>query len=137
MDHHPGGSLKSQYQRKDRSSPRQANFSPNEAMRWARQLSSAIAYMHTLPSPVVHRDIKLENILLTSENKETADIKLSDFGLAVQYGNRKRFKPQEAQDRLKHGLRLGTPSTLQLCSLLAVHVHSPGASGTPSPAEAP
>lgn len=30
---------------------------------------------------IVHRDLKLENILLTSPNPRLADAKLSDFGL--------------------------------------------------------
>lgn len=43
----------------------------------ARQLSSAVSHMHK--RHVIHRDIKLENILV---NRETKRVKLTDFGLS-------------------------------------------------------
>lgn len=43
----------------------------------SRQLSSAVAHMHA--KSIVHRDIKLENILI---NTATKKIKLADFGLS-------------------------------------------------------
>lgn len=52
-----------------------------DAMRWALQIAEALAYLHHFSPLVVHRDLKLENILLTSPNPATADAKLADFGL--------------------------------------------------------
>ena len=45
---------------------------------WADQLLDALDYLHTQDPPVVHRDIKPQNLKLTSRNQ----IVLLDFGLA-------------------------------------------------------
>jgi len=52
------------------------HFEEKVVMSWGVQLISAVAYIHSLK--VLHRDIKLANILLTAHNQ----IKLGDFGLA-------------------------------------------------------
>ena len=50
--------------------------------RWIfRQLCSAVAYLHR--SKFVHRDLKLENVLVTSTHSEI-QIKLADFGFASE-----------------------------------------------------
>jgi serine/threonine protein kinase len=106
MEHLAGGSLK-RYYVKNRHGQRQACFGYREAMRWAIQLSSALAHMHSRTTPVVHRDIKLENVLLTSTNTAEASIKLADFGLAVNLANRKRCQTDDALRELKAALRTG------------------------------
>lgn len=45
---------------------------------WADQLLDALAYLHSYEPPIIHRDIKPQNLKLTSENH----IILLDFGLA-------------------------------------------------------
>ncbi|XP_023563368.1 serine/threonine-protein kinase 33 [Octodon degus] len=66
---------------------RKSHFSENET-RWIIQsLASAIAYLHN--KDIVHRDLKLENIMVKSSfidanNEMNLNIKVTDFGLAVQ-----------------------------------------------------
>jgi serine/threonine protein kinase len=47
-------------------------------LEWARQLGSALSYLHKQQPPVIHRDIKPANIKLTPEGQ----VVLVDFGLA-------------------------------------------------------
>jgi len=53
-------------------------FAVNQVLRWADQLLDALEYLHGHQPPVVHRDIKPQNLKLT----EQGDIILLDFGLA-------------------------------------------------------
>jgi serine/threonine protein kinase len=53
-------------------------FAVDDVLRWADQLLDALDYLHTQHPPIVHRDIKPQNLKLT----ERRDIVLLDFGLA-------------------------------------------------------
>jgi serine/threonine protein kinase len=53
-------------------------FAVNQVLGWADQLLDALEYLHGHQPPVVHRDIKPQNLKLT----EQGDIILLDFGLA-------------------------------------------------------
>ena len=50
----------------------------DEVLQWADQLLDALSYLHSQQPPVIHRDIKPQNLKLTSRNQ----IVLLDFGLA-------------------------------------------------------
>ncbi|SEO61091.1 serine/threonine protein kinase [Amphibacillus marinus] len=52
-----------------------------DVIKWARQLSDVLDYLHTREPPIVYRDMKPDNIMLTPNGK----IKLIDFGIAREY----------------------------------------------------
>lgn len=63
------------------TSPVAANYTWLDAFRWLHQITAALKYLHSLRPMVVHRDLKLENMLLTGLLPAAADAKLADFGL--------------------------------------------------------
>ena len=78
MDYIEGESLKKKLDR-------EGKFSPEEVIEWSKQLSDVLDYLHTRrPLPIIYRDMKPHNIMLTPEGK----IKLIDFGISIkQNGN--------------------------------------------------
>jgi calcium-dependent protein kinase len=64
------------------------NLSENTAALICKQLFSAVAYMHG--HSIMHRDLKPENILL-EENDDFVNIKIIDFGTAVEFSALQRF----------------------------------------------
>jgi serine/threonine protein kinase len=57
---------------------RNTPFPPDHVVRWADQLCDALDYLHTQDPQIIHRDIKPQNLKLTSRGQ----VVLLDFGLA-------------------------------------------------------
>jgi serine/threonine-protein kinase len=55
------------------------HFEQRDVVRWAEQLSSALAYLHTQTPPVLHSDIKPANIMLTPDG----NVCLIDFNISL------------------------------------------------------
>lgn len=58
-------------------------------MFWADQLLDALSYLHAHEPPIVHRDIKPQNLKLTDENH----IVLLDFGLSKDFDTKSTSNP--------------------------------------------
>jgi len=82
MEYVPGETLE------DRLVRQQMPCSEQEVRRWAEQLCDVLAYLHSQSPPIVFRDLKPGNIMLTPQGQ----IKLIDFGIA------RLFKPGRTSD---------------------------------------
>ena len=56
-------------------------FTQKQVTPWLRQICDALDYLHSHNPPIIHRDIKLQNIIVTKEDIAI----LVDFGLAKFY----------------------------------------------------
>lgn len=77
-------------------------LSPERAFAITLQVASALAASHRCN--VIHRDLKPDNIMLTSRGSEPETVKLLDFGIA------KLTTDGQASKRTRTGLVLGTPA---------------------------
>jgi serine/threonine-protein kinase len=78
-------------------------FSPERAVHLALQVCDALMVAHEGGEPVVHRDLKLENIMLTRGRGGEEIAKVLDFGIA-------KIAEREQDSRLTEaGTSLGTP----------------------------
>jgi serine/threonine-protein kinase len=76
---------------------------PERVIALALQVCDALMAAHEGPEPVVHRDLKLENLMLTRDRTGEEMIKVLDFGIA-------KIAEREADSRLTSvGFTLGTP----------------------------
>ncbi len=89
MEFVPGASLEAML------GSRQLPFLETEVRQWALQLCDVLAYLHGQIPPLIFRDLKPSNIMITPQGQ----VKLIDFGI-VRF-----FKPGKARDTVA----LGTP----------------------------
>lgn len=59
------------------------------AKRWAIQILKGLEYLHKQDPPVIHRDLKCDNIFI---NGTSGDLRIGDFGLSTNISNRSNKK---------------------------------------------
>jgi WNK lysine deficient protein kinase len=52
---------------------------------WCKEILKGLKYLHELPNPIIHRDIKCDNVFI---NSTTSEIKLGDLGYSCILSNR-------------------------------------------------
>ncbi|CAK0731673.1 hypothetical protein CVIRNUC_000027 [Coccomyxa viridis] len=77
----PGGTLQDLLSRQMQTGGGKL-YSDLNVCRWTLQLASALSYLHGQEPRIAFRDLSPANVLLTSRNPRTADVKLINFGLA-------------------------------------------------------
>jgi hypothetical protein len=77
-------------------------FGPERVVRLGLQICEALMAAHEGPEPVVHRDLKLENLMLSTDASGAETVKVLDFGIA-------KIAEREADSRLTTVGTLGTP----------------------------
>ena len=86
---------------------------PRDAVEIVRQVAEALTVAHELPVPVIHRDLKPDNIML-ARNRDGSDcVKVVDFGIAKAVAG-------ETQKLTTPGLAVGTPKYMSPEQLTAV-----------------
>ena len=80
----------------------QCQLKEKEIARIFNQIMSGIAYCHE--KGIVHRDMKLENVLFATEEKDSP-IKIIDFGLSVLLGKKDINKEDDPNDLKKYGFK--------------------------------
>lgn len=68
-------------------------FALPRVLDWARQICDVLDYLHNRPTPIIFRDLKPANVMLTPDGR----IKLVDFGIA------RIFKPGKERDTQAFG----------------------------------
>jgi WNK lysine deficient protein kinase len=58
------------------------------AKRWATQILKGLEYLHSQEPPVIHRDLKCENIFI---NGTSGDLRIGDLGLSTVHRNGKQL----------------------------------------------
>ncbi|MFD0587053.1 protein kinase [Paenibacillus sp. GCM10027627] len=72
-----------------------AGFTFSEMLHIGLQLCSALSYLHTLPSPIIHRDVKPSNVMIDRKGHA----KLIDFGIS------RKFKEGQSSDTVRLGTK--------------------------------
>ncbi|HPZ08025.1 MAG TPA: tetratricopeptide repeat protein [Candidatus Eremiobacteraeota bacterium] len=68
-----------------RNLKKKEHFTEERIVNWALSICDVLNYLHNLPSPVIFRDLKPDNIMITPED----DVRLIDFGIAKVFQGQK------------------------------------------------
>lgn len=58
-------------------------YTNQQALEWFHQMAKGLRYLHSSKPRVIHRDMKMENVLMKKQEDGKIVVKLSDFGLST------------------------------------------------------
>jgi len=108
-------------------------FSDDDVTKWMLQAAKGLDYLHSRASPVVHRDLKLANIMLD----DRWDVRLIDFGLAKVMGLKEGKNFSLVVKTQKDGLALVTSAGDEDRDADAANSASPGTLMASVPVDTP
>ncbi|CAG2162909.1 unnamed protein product [Oppiella nova] len=88
-----------------------------------RELLECVQYLHELSPPVIHRDLKPDNVLLARDVRNGRFLKVSDFGLATfhkhssAHGLPKYIAPEVRKRGVKYNHKIDIYSLAKICEL--------------------
>jgi len=85
LEYCAGGTLRSVVRAEEVTDESSTLYTNENGVRWLKDIASGLAYLHSANPTVIHRDLKLENVLLDDKNFTRARAKLVDFGLSTAY----------------------------------------------------
>lgn len=76
-------------------------YSNGQALKWSLQIAKGLRYLHKAKPKLIHRDLKMENVLLKKDDTGEMNVKLADFGLCAMIdGGGKRLDIEEAASEI-------------------------------------
>lgn len=77
--------------------------------RWARQILRGIQYLHSQSPPIIHRDLKCDNIFI---NGAAGDIRIGDLGLSTSNTRSEKVREGASWAQVLHVDRFRAERTL-------------------------
>ncbi|GAX81842.1 hypothetical protein CEUSTIGMA_g9270.t1 [Chlamydomonas eustigma] len=106
-----GGTLKSLISRQMKSI--EPLYRMRDAIRWLISIALGLKYLHERQPMVIHRDLKLENILLSGHDPATLQPKIADFGLSALVCHNLQAAVRNATSELPSSPDLCSPDSIQ------------------------
>jgi len=69
------------------------------AKRWAVQILKGLEYLHSQEPPIIHRDLKCDNIFI---NGTSGDLRIGDLGLSTVISNKSKVSGANRSSRERH-----------------------------------
>eukprot|EP00892_Ulva_mutabilis_P002258 jgi/Ulvmu1/12032/UM083_0045.1 len=97
-----GGTLRTIIHRQQMSKIKDV-YSAHDVFRWFVAITRAVKYLHSCRPAIIHRDMKPENVLLTSTDSSCSDAKVLDLGLHIRGRASRQFELGSTRDESYYG----------------------------------
>lgn len=100
-------------------------YTNSQAVKWCIQIAKGLRYLHKAKPKLIHRDLKMENVLLNRHANGELLVKLADFGLCAMIDSSgHRLNIQDDDSYGEDGL-LTVPSAMSVVSSYSSKVGTP------------